>query len=274
MGRSSRFEKVGMKKGAWTAREDQILIDYVKKHGEGKWGKISKETGLKRCGKSVRLRWLNYLRPDIKRGNIADDEEELIIRLHRLLGNRWSLIAGRIPGRTDNEIKNYWNSTLRRKLQQENHLNEIKENSSSPSGSGADEDDPHSTKNNGGVGGGMVEPTSSYCFTNHNEKKEDHQRYHLESTTTTTTNKTTFFSGATVEAEANKNDIELAGDDLSNDVTWNDFIMDLNEGQLDISEFLQTDFSKLCESESPMKVEVGGCSTNHELPNNWAGGRS
>ncbi|XP_062022916.1 transcription factor MYB1-like [Rosa rugosa] len=275
MGRSSRFEKEGMKKGAWTAREDQILMDYVKKHGEGKWGKISKETGLKRCGKSVRLRWLNYLRPDIKRGNIADDEEELIIRLHRLLGNRWSLIAGRIPGRTDNEIKNYWNSTLRRKLQQENHLNEIKENSSSPSGSGAAEDDPHSTKNNGGVGGGMVKPTSSYCFTNHNVKKEDLQRYHLESTTTTTTtNKTTFFSGATVEAEANKNDIELAGDDLCNDVTWNDFIMDLNEGQLDISEFLQTDFSKLCESESPMKVEVGGCSTNHELPNNWAGGRS
>ncbi|KAL6215245.1 hypothetical protein ACLB2K_014676 [Fragaria x ananassa] len=76
MGRSSRFEKEGMKKGVWTAREDQILIDYVKKHG------------LRRCGKSVRLRWLNYLRPGIKRGNIAQDEEELIIRLHKLLGNR------------------------------------------------------------------------------------------------------------------------------------------------------------------------------------------
>ncbi|XP_031399945.1 transcription factor MYB1-like isoform X2 [Punica granatum] len=72
---------------------------------------------LKRCGKSCRLRWLNYLRPDIKRGNISKDEEELIIRLHKLLGNRWSLIAGRLPGRTDNEIKNYWNTIAGKRVQ-------------------------------------------------------------------------------------------------------------------------------------------------------------
>ncbi|XP_073102918.1 uncharacterized protein [Elaeis guineensis] len=71
---------------------------------------------LNRCGRSCRLRWLNYLRPDIKRGNITEEEEELIIRLHKLLGNRWSLIAGRLPGRTDNEIKNYWNTYLRKKV--------------------------------------------------------------------------------------------------------------------------------------------------------------
>ncbi|PKA62853.1 Transcription repressor MYB5 [Apostasia shenzhenica] len=71
---------------------------------------------LLRCGKSCRLRWMNYLRPDIKRGNIGPEEEDLIVRLHRLLGNRWSLIAGRLPGRTDNEIKNYWNSHLSKKL--------------------------------------------------------------------------------------------------------------------------------------------------------------
>ncbi|KAK9201220.1 hypothetical protein WN944_016421 [Citrus x changshan-huyou] len=74
------------------------------------------KVGLLRCGKSCRLRWMNYLRPSIKRGHIAPDEEDLILRLHRLLGNRWSLIAGRIPGRTDNGIKNYWNTRLRKKL--------------------------------------------------------------------------------------------------------------------------------------------------------------
>ncbi|KAF5748437.1 putative GHMYB10 [Tripterygium wilfordii] len=116
MGRSPCCSKEGLNKGAWTAIEDKILSDYIKLHGEGKWRNLPKNAGLKRCGKSCRLRWLNYLRPDIKRGNISPDEEELIIRLHKLLGNRWSLIAGRLPGRTDNEIKNYWNTILGKKL--------------------------------------------------------------------------------------------------------------------------------------------------------------
>ncbi|XWS17593.1 hypothetical protein CRYUN_Cryun33cG0080200 [Craigia yunnanensis] len=112
MGRSPCCTKDGLNRGAWTALEDKMLTAYIKAHGEGKWRNLPKRAGLKRCGKSCRLRWLNYLRPDIKRGNISHDEEELIIRLHNLLGNRWSLIAGRLPGRTDNEIKNYWNTTL------------------------------------------------------------------------------------------------------------------------------------------------------------------
>ncbi|PRQ28035.1 putative transcription factor MYB-HB-like family [Rosa chinensis] len=116
MGRSPCCVNEGLNRGAWTAIEDQVLIDYINTHGEGKWRRIPKEAGLKRCGKSCRLRWLNYLRPDIKRGNITQEEEDLIIRLHKLLGNRWSLIAGRIPGRTDNEIKNYWNTTLGKKV--------------------------------------------------------------------------------------------------------------------------------------------------------------
>ncbi|KAJ8774011.1 hypothetical protein K2173_009442 [Erythroxylum novogranatense] len=116
MGRSPCCAKEGLNRGAWTASEDKVLIDYIKIHGEGKWRNLPRNAGLKRCGKSCRLRWLNYLKPDIKRGNITNDEEELIIRLHKLLGNRWSLIAGRLPGRTDNEIKNYWNTKIGKKL--------------------------------------------------------------------------------------------------------------------------------------------------------------
>ncbi|XP_008337875.2 LOW QUALITY PROTEIN: transcription factor MYB1 [Malus domestica] len=116
MGRSPCCAKEGLNRGAWTAHEDKVLTQYIKLHGEGRWRNLPKKAGLKRCGKSCRLRWLNYLRPDIKRGNISPDEEELIIRLHKLLGNRWSLIAGRLPGRTDNEIKNYWNTNLGKKV--------------------------------------------------------------------------------------------------------------------------------------------------------------
>ncbi|XP_065030189.1 transcription factor MYB3-like [Musa acuminata AAA Group] len=99
-------------RGAWIAEEDQKLVEYVRIHGDKNWRTLPAKAGLNRCGKSCRLRWLNYLRPGIKRGNISEEEEDLIIRLHNLLGNRWSLIAGRLPGRTDNEIKNYWNAHL------------------------------------------------------------------------------------------------------------------------------------------------------------------
>ncbi|KAL2333247.1 hypothetical protein Fmac_014460 [Flemingia macrophylla] len=109
-------EKEGTNKGAWSKQEDQKLVDYIQTHGAGRWCSLPKAAGLHRCGKSCRLRWINYLRPNIKRGNFAQDEEDLIIKLHALLGNRWSLIAGRLPGRTDNEVKNYWNSHIRRKL--------------------------------------------------------------------------------------------------------------------------------------------------------------
>ncbi|CAA7406499.1 unnamed protein product [Spirodela intermedia] len=115
MMRGSCRPEEGVKRGAWTSQEDKLLSEYIAAHGLGRWRSLPKNAGLNRCPKSCRLRWLNYLRPGIKRGNITEEEEELIIRLHNLLGNRWSLIAGRLPGRTDNEIKNYWNTCLRKK---------------------------------------------------------------------------------------------------------------------------------------------------------------
>ncbi|KAI6684884.1 hypothetical protein NL676_030797 [Syzygium grande] len=114
----SQYSKREANRGAWTSEEDQKLAQVIETNGPRRWKLVAAKAGLNRCGKSCRLRWLNYLRPNIKRGNITDQEEDLILRLHKLLGNRWSLIAGRLPGRTDNEIKNYWNSHLSKKIKQ------------------------------------------------------------------------------------------------------------------------------------------------------------
>eukprot|EP00249_Psilotum_nudum_P014525 c24864_g1_i1 orf=174-1148(-) len=105
------------KRGHWSLDEDIRLLQVVRRHGEGHWSRLAKAAGLQRCGKSCRLRWVNYLRPDVKRGHISLEEERLIIQLHEAFGNRWSLIAMHLPGRSDNEIKNYWRSHLKKKLQ-------------------------------------------------------------------------------------------------------------------------------------------------------------
>ncbi|CAM8880161.1 hypothetical protein QQ045_019601 [Rhodiola kirilowii] len=117
MGRAPCCEKSnGLKKGPWTPEEDQKLTQYIQIHGPGNWRTLPRNAGLDRCGKSCRLRWTNYLRPDIKRGRFSFEEEEAIIQLHSVLGNKWSAIAARLPGRTDNEIKNYWNTHIRKRL--------------------------------------------------------------------------------------------------------------------------------------------------------------
>ncbi|XP_078429597.1 transcription factor MYB106-like [Wolffia australiana] len=106
----------GLKKGPWTPEEDQKLLAYIEKNGHGSWRALPAKAGLHRCGKSCRLRWTNYLRPDIKRGKFSSQEEQAIIQLHALLGNRWSAIASHLPNRTDNEIKNFWNTHLKKRL--------------------------------------------------------------------------------------------------------------------------------------------------------------
>ncbi|KAJ4961673.1 hypothetical protein NE237_021583 [Protea cynaroides] len=116
MGRTPCCDKSNVKKGLWTAEEDAKILAYVSEHGTSNWTSAPRKAGLKRCGKSCRLRWTNYLRPDLKHDRLTPEEEMLIINLHAVIGSRWSQIAAHLPGRTDNDVKNYWNTKLKKKL--------------------------------------------------------------------------------------------------------------------------------------------------------------
>lgn len=117
MGRAPCCDKANVKKGPWSPAEDAKLKAYIEEHGTGgNWIALPQKIGLKRCGKSCRLRWLNYLRPNIKHGGFSEEEDSIICSLYISIGSRWSIIAAQLPGRTDNDIKNYWNTRLKKKL--------------------------------------------------------------------------------------------------------------------------------------------------------------
>uniref|UniRef100_A0A0D9VAY2 Uncharacterized protein n=1 Tax=Leersia perrieri TaxID=77586 RepID=A0A0D9VAY2_9ORYZ len=143
--------KGGMRKGPWTEQEDVQLVWFVRLLGERRWDFLAKVSGLQRSGKSCRLRWVNYLHPGLKRGRMSPEEERMVVQLHAKHGNRWSRIAKSMPGRTDNEIKNYWRTHLRKQAAQKQQLN--LQAASTPSSSSISDDDHNSSSSSSSSNG-------------------------------------------------------------------------------------------------------------------------
>ncbi|KAK4748557.1 hypothetical protein SAY87_015143 [Trapa incisa] len=194
MGRQPCCDKLGVKKGSWTAEEDKKLIIFILNNHHCCWRVVPKLAGLRRCGKSCRLRWTNYLRPDLKRGLLTDAEEQLVIDLHARLGNRWSKIAARLPGRTDNEIKNHWNTHIKKKLVKMG-INPV---THEPIGKSSDEDHQSSLQ--------MNLPTDHQTDGPENPKSHHNVSSSLVSPTGSTTDKVTSLEDGSITGGGSEDD--------------------------------------------------------------------
>ncbi|KAK9153902.1 hypothetical protein Sjap_001382 [Stephania japonica] len=198
MGRAPCCDKANVKKGPWSPEEDSKLKDYIEKYGTGgNWIALPHKAGLKRCGKSCRLRWLNYLRPNIKHGEFSDDEDRIICSLFASIGSRWSIIAAQLPGRTDNDIKNYWNTKLKKKLVG-SMLANININSNNPSSSSSTKIPPQlSQSHHLHHSSPSSSPSLGSHHHHHHHNITNYSTYSPTSTTTTTTHQQPMFNIAT-----------------------------------------------------------------------------
>ncbi|XP_074379838.1 uncharacterized protein LOC141721011 [Apium graveolens] len=173
MVRAPSIDKNGIKKGEWSKEEDDKLRTYINRYGIWNWRQLPKYAGLARCGKSCRLRWKNYLQPNVKRGNFTKEEEDIIINLHNQLGKKWSIFAKNLPGRTDNEIKNYWHTHLKKRTPGQNQIlpsNVVKVESSCQTSLVSKEeinqesfDNNHQQISDTGLSQGITSPSISCC---------------------------------------------------------------------------------------------------------------
>ncbi|OIT26936.1 PREDICTED: transcription factor WER-like [Nicotiana attenuata] len=116
--KSTNMEEI--KKGAWSWEEDQKLKDYIMRYGIWNWSNMPRFAGLSRTGKSCRIRWMNYLHPEVKKGPFSIEERETVIKMYQQLGTRWSAIAAKLPGRTDKDVKNFFYTHLKKHLGMKN----------------------------------------------------------------------------------------------------------------------------------------------------------